>query len=63
MTAFRTNILLLRTSLELSQEAFGHPSLGAYKRGCRCDDCKRINNESVKKYRAKKKNSIPGCLN
>lgn len=32
-----------------------HPSLGAYKRGCRCDDCKRINNESVKKYRAKKK--------
>jgi hypothetical protein len=40
-----------------------HPSLGAYKRGCRCDDCKRINNESVKKYRAKKKNSISDHLN
>lgn len=31
-----------------------HPSLGAYKRGCRCEDCKRINNESMKKYRAAK---------
>lgn len=29
-----------------------HPSLGAYKRGCRCEDCKRINNESMKRYRA-----------
>lgn len=32
-----------------------HPSLGAYKRGCRCEDCKRINNESIRKYRAKRK--------
>lgn len=32
-----------------------HPSLGAYKRGCRCDECKKINNESVKKYRARLK--------
>lgn len=30
-----------------------HPSLGAYKRGCRCSDCRRINNESIKKYRAR----------
>jgi len=28
-----------------------HPSLGAYKRGCRCNECRKINNESVKKYR------------
>lgn len=32
-----------------------HPSLGAYKRGCRCEDCRRINNESIRKYRAKRK--------
>jgi DNA-binding XRE family transcriptional regulator len=32
MTAFRTNILLLRTSLGLSQEAFGQP-IGVSK-GC-----------------------------
>lgn len=32
-----------------------HPSLGAYKRGCRCEDCKRINNESMQKYRTKQK--------
>ncbi len=29
-----------------------HPSRGAYLRGCRCDDCKRINNESMRRYRA-----------
>lgn len=32
MTTFRTNILLLRTSLGLSQEAFGQP-IGV-SRGC-----------------------------
>ena len=32
-----------------------HPSLGAYKRGCRCKECKRINNESMQKYRTKQK--------
>jgi hypothetical protein len=32
-----------------------HPSLGAYKRGCRCDECRIINNISVQKYRAKRK--------
>lgn len=31
-----------------------HPSLGAYKRGCRCEDCRLINKESVRKYRAKR---------
>ena len=28
-----------------------HPSLGAYKRGCRCKDCTLANRESKKKYR------------
>lgn len=38
-----------------SEKLKNHPSLGAYKRGCRCEDCKRINNESIRKYRAKRK--------
>jgi hypothetical protein len=29
-----------------------HPSRGAYLRGCRCDECKAINNMMVKRYRA-----------
>ena len=33
-----------------------HPSIGSYLRGCRCDECKSINNGRVKKYRSKKKN-------
>ena len=28
-----------------------HPSRGAYLRGCRCDECKSINNMMVKRYR------------
>ena len=28
-----------------------HPSRGAYLRGCRCDECKAINNMMVKRYR------------
>ena len=31
-----------------------HPSIGSYKRGCRCEDCRLINKESVRKYRAKR---------
>lgn len=33
-----------------------HPSNGAYKRGCRCDECKQIHNMLAKKYRASLKN-------
>jgi hypothetical protein len=29
-----------------------HPSRGAYLRGCRCNECKFINNMMVKRYRA-----------
>lgn len=29
-----------------------HPSRGAYLRGCRCDECKAINNMMVKRYRS-----------
>jgi hypothetical protein len=32
-----------------------HPSLGAYKRGCRCVDCVKINSESVRQYRLRLK--------
>lgn len=32
-----------------------HPSHGAYKRGCRCDDCRRIHVESVRRWRRKLK--------
>lgn len=35
-----------------------HPSLGAYKRGCRCENCKEINKESNRKYRAKLKQTL-----
>ncbi len=34
-----------------------HPSLGAYRRGCRCDECKAINNMACKKYREKIKSN------
>jgi hypothetical protein len=33
-----------------------HPSNGAYKRGCRCDECKAIHNAIIKKYREGLKN-------
>lgn len=33
-----------------------HPSRGAYLRGCRCDECKAINNMMVKRYRDGLKN-------
>ena len=38
-----------------------HPSRGAYLRGCRCDECKDINNMMVKRYREglKNKQSCP----
>ena len=28
-----------------------HPSLGAYNRGCRCNECKVLHNRHVNKYR------------
>ena len=33
-----------------------HPSLGSYKRGCRCNDCRAINTTRMKKYRIRLKN-------
>jgi len=33
-----------------------HPSRGAYRRGCRCKECKAINNMMVKRYREGLKN-------
>ena len=33
-----------------------HPSRGAYLRGCRCTECKAINNMMSKRYRARIKN-------
>ena len=33
-----------------------HPSRGAYLRGCRCNECKAINNMMVKRYRDRLKN-------
>ena len=33
-----------------------HPSRGAYLRGCRCNECKAINNMMVKRYRNRLKN-------
>jgi hypothetical protein len=32
-----------------------HPSRGAYIRGCRCEECKAINNMMVKRYRTRLK--------
>ncbi|MGN7818814.1 HNH endonuclease signature motif containing protein [Chitinophaga sp. 22536] len=32
-----------------------HPSGGAYKRGCRCNECKNIHRHSMKEWRLKKK--------
>jgi hypothetical protein len=29
-----------------------HPSVSAYKKGCRCDDCRRINRERNARIRA-----------
>lgn len=33
-----------------------HPSRGAYLRGCRCSECKAINNMMIKRYRDGLKN-------
>lgn len=35
-----------------------HPGIGAYHRGCRCVDCRKINSELSKKYRARLKQSL-----
>jgi len=35
-----------------TQKLKKHPSRGAYLRGCRCDECKAINNMISKRYRA-----------
>jgi hypothetical protein len=32
-----------------------HPSNGAYKKGCRCDECKAIHTTKAREYRAKLK--------
>lgn len=32
-----------------------HPSKGSYARGCRCEECKAINTEMVRKYRLRKR--------
>ena len=32
-----------------------HPSISSYNRGCRCNDCKKLFNESIRKCRAKVK--------
>lgn len=34
-----------------SEKLKKHPSRGAYLRGCRCNECKAINNMMVKRYR------------
>lgn len=34
-----------------------HPSIGAYNRGCRCNECKSLKSESVKRWRENKKKS------
>lgn len=34
-----------------NEELKKHPSRGAYLRGCRCNECKAINNMMVKRYR------------
>lgn len=32
-----------------------HPSIGAYNRGCRCEECTVIKSAALKRYRAKNK--------
>lgn len=32
-----------------------HPSLGAYQRGCRCNECRSIKNEAIREWRLKNK--------
>jgi hypothetical protein len=34
-----------------------HPSLSAYDRGCRCEECKELKNQNLRKWRQKKKQS------
>lgn len=31
-----------------------HPSVSAYNRGCRCDECRKIRKDRMRKYRARK---------
>jgi len=32
-----------------------HPSPSSYKKGCRCDECRKLNTEAVNKYRNTRK--------
>lgn len=40
-----------RLVIDKIQQPMLHPSLYAYKRGCRCKDCRRIKAESREKYK------------
>ena len=39
----------------MTDKKLKHPSLSTYQKGCRCIDCKKVNADSVAKYRAKVK--------
>lgn len=41
-----------------SEKLKKHPSRGAYVRGCRCKECRAINNMMVKRYRERLKNGL-----
>ena len=36
-----------------------HPSTGAYDKGCRCNECTKLKNKALIKYRKKKKKLNP----
>lgn len=49
-----------RIKPNLNQHLIIHPSRSAYKRGCRCDECKKIKRDQARVYRASKALSKKG---
>lgn len=40
-----------RIKINMNKHLIKHPSFSAYNKGCRCDGCKKIHNDYIRKYR------------
>lgn len=52
--AFNKGRIKLRGGIDI-EKLKKHPSLGAYQRGCRCNECRSIKNEAIREWRLKNK--------
>lgn len=51
---------MIGRSHNTNQHMLKHPSISSYEKGCRCEACKVIKNEYMRKWRQNKKGGIVG---